>query len=589
MSRRSLPVAELFEAARAGDRGALARLLSLVERGGDDAREVGRLSYPLSGSGYTVGLTGAPGAGKSTLTSAIIGHLRAHGEEVAVLAIDPSSPFTGGAILGDRVRMQDHATDPGVFIRSMATRGHLGGLSLATPEAVRLLDAVGRHWILVETVGVGQVEVEIAGKADTTVVVVNPGWGDSVQANKAGLMEIADVFVINKADRKGVEETRRDLEQMLELSDLAHDAWRPPIIPVVATEQAGRRRAVGHRARAPGVHRGPTASWPAAASSACARSCARSSPAASSSGPASSPPAIAGPSCSRGVVAPHHRPVGGRRRDAAVRRRLSAAALAVGFCGMGELVLLERRDDGVAVVTLNNPKVNALSQALLADLHEVAVGADRRSRPAPWSVTGGERHLRRRCRHQRVRRPRRGAAPSPRASTARSTPSPPSRGSSSPPSAATRSVAGASWRWRATTASPPSGPCSASPRSCSASSPVAAARSGWPARSAPQPGQGADDHRPSGEGRGGAAHRPRRRGGGAGGTARAGAGAGRRARGAVQAQALVKRPSTTGESPLAGGLALERDSSRPCSPPDSGDRRRVFLAHGPGKAEFTGE
>jgi LAO/AO transport system kinase len=239
MSRRSLPVPELFDVAVGGDRAALARLLSLVERGGDDARTIGRLSYPRSGGGYTVGLTGAPGAGKSTLTSATIGHLRGLGEEVAVLAIDPSSPFTGGAILGDRVRMQDHATDPGVFIRSMATRGHLGGLSLATPEAVRLLDAVGKRWILVETVGVGQVEVEIAGKADTTVVVVNPGWGDSVQANKAGLMEIADVFVINKADRKGTEETRRDLEQMLELSDLAHDDWRPPIIPVVATEKRG--------------------------------------------------------------------------------------------------------------------------------------------------------------------------------------------------------------------------------------------------------------------------------------------------------------------------------------------------------------
>lgn len=239
MTRRTAPVADLLTAARDGDRASLARLLSLVERGADEAREVSRLTYPLSGNGYTVGLTGAPGAGKSTLTSATIGHLRSLGEEVAVLAIDPSSPFTGGAILGDRVRMQDHATDPGVFIRSMATRGHLGGLSLATPEAVRVLDAVGRRWILVETVGVGQVEVEIAGKADTTVVVLNPGWGDSVQANKAGLMEIADVFVINKADRKGVEETRRDIEQMLELSDLAHDAWRPPIIAAVATERRG--------------------------------------------------------------------------------------------------------------------------------------------------------------------------------------------------------------------------------------------------------------------------------------------------------------------------------------------------------------
>jgi LAO/AO transport system kinase len=238
MARTSDPN-ELFIAAVAGDRGSTARLLSLIERGGEPGRQVGRLAYPKSGQAYTVGLTGAPGAGKSTLTSATIGHLRALELEVAVLAIDPSSPFTGGAILGDRVRMQDHATDPGVFIRSMATRGHLGGLSLATPEAVRLLDAIGRHWILVETVGVGQVEVEIAGKADTTVVVVNPGWGDSVQANKAGLMEIADVFVINKSDRKGVEETRRDLEQMLDLSDLPHDSWRPPIVPTVGTTGEG--------------------------------------------------------------------------------------------------------------------------------------------------------------------------------------------------------------------------------------------------------------------------------------------------------------------------------------------------------------
>lgn len=239
MSRRHRSAPELFDAARDGDRSALARLLSLIERGDDDARVIGRLAYPLSGSGYTIGLTGAPGAGKSTLTSSLIGHLRAQDLEIAVLAIDPSSPFTGGAILGDRVRMQEHATDPGVFIRSMATRGHLGGLSLATPEAVRLLDAIGRRWILVETVGVGQVEVEIAGKADTTVVVVNPGWGDSVQANKAGLMEIADVFVINKADRQGVEETRRDLMQMLDLSDLPGDTWRPPIIATVGSTGEG--------------------------------------------------------------------------------------------------------------------------------------------------------------------------------------------------------------------------------------------------------------------------------------------------------------------------------------------------------------
>ncbi|MCH9835739.1 MAG: methylmalonyl Co-A mutase-associated GTPase MeaB [Ilumatobacter sp.] len=239
MARKRLPAPELFQAALDGDRSALARLLSLIERGDEEAREIGRLAYPRSGAGYTVGLTGAPGAGKSTLTSAIIKHLRSLELDIAVLAIDPSSPFTGGAILGDRVRMQDHATDPGVFIRSMATRGHLGGLSLATPEAVRALDAIGRRWILVETVGVGQVEVEVAGKADTTIVVVNPGWGDSVQANKAGLMEIADIFVINKADRKGVDETRRDLMQMLDLSDLSHDAWRPPILNTTGTTGEG--------------------------------------------------------------------------------------------------------------------------------------------------------------------------------------------------------------------------------------------------------------------------------------------------------------------------------------------------------------
>ena len=239
MASRVTDPTALFASAVNGDRGSLARLLSLIERGGDDARTIGRLTYPKSGNAYTVGITGAPGAGKSTLTSAVIGHLRAQDLNVAVLAIDPSSPFTGGAILGDRVRMQDHSTDTGVFIRSMATRGHLGGLSLATTEAIRLLDAVGCPWILVETVGVGQVEVEIAGKADTTIVVVNPGWGDAVQANKAGLMEIADIFVINKADRKGADETRRDLEQMLDLSDLAHDAWRPPILQTTATSGEG--------------------------------------------------------------------------------------------------------------------------------------------------------------------------------------------------------------------------------------------------------------------------------------------------------------------------------------------------------------
>ncbi len=211
----------------------------MVERGGDSSRDVGRLTHPLAGDAYTVGITGAPGAGKSTLTSRLIAHRRAAGDEVAVLAIDPTSPFTGGAILGDRVRMQDHALDRGVFIRSMATRGHLGGLAVATREAIRVLDAVGFPLVLLETVGVGQVEVEVAGAADTTVVVLNPGWGDGVQAAKAGLLEIADVFAINKADRPGVAETRRDLEHMLDLAAPVDDGWRAPIVPVIAVTDEG--------------------------------------------------------------------------------------------------------------------------------------------------------------------------------------------------------------------------------------------------------------------------------------------------------------------------------------------------------------
>ncbi len=231
----------LFKAARQGHRGSIAQLLSAIERGGSGARDVGRLAYPLAGSGFSVGVTGAPGAGKSTLTSALVAELRrSDPAHVAVLAVDPSSPFTGGAILGDRVRMQDHALDEGVFIRSMATRGNLGGLALAAPEAVRLLAAVGFGQVLIETVGVGQVEVDVVGATDTTVVVVNPGWGDAVQANKAGLMEIADVFVINKADRAGTADTRQDLENMLALS--AHPSeggWQVPIIETVATTNTG--------------------------------------------------------------------------------------------------------------------------------------------------------------------------------------------------------------------------------------------------------------------------------------------------------------------------------------------------------------
>ena len=227
----------LLDRARQGDRVATARLISLVEAGGASARSVAQATTPHTGAAWTVGITGAPGAGKSTLTDGLVHAMRAADLDVGVLAIDPTSPFSGGAILGDRVRMQDHAIDPGVFIRSMATRGHLGGLALATPQAVRVLDAVGKQWIVVETVGVGQVEVEIAGHADSTVVVVNPRWGDAVQAAKAGLLEIADLFVVNKADRPGAVETARDLEGML---DLAGDLdWRPPVLQTVATDGTG--------------------------------------------------------------------------------------------------------------------------------------------------------------------------------------------------------------------------------------------------------------------------------------------------------------------------------------------------------------
>ena len=218
----------------------LARLLSAIERGDDEGRAISHVAFGCAGDAYAVGITGAPGAGKSTLTSATVATARARGERVAVLAIDPSSPFSGGALLGDRTRMNDHALDDGVFIRSMATRGHLGGLALATREAVRLLDAVGFPWVLVETVGVGQVEVEVAGAADTTVVVVNPGWGDSVQANKAGLMEIADVFVVNKSDRPGAGQTVHDLEGMLDLTRGAGESgWRPPVVSTVGTTGEG--------------------------------------------------------------------------------------------------------------------------------------------------------------------------------------------------------------------------------------------------------------------------------------------------------------------------------------------------------------
>lgn len=228
---------ERITRALAGDRGALARVLSTVEAGGDGARAVAAAVSVTPRQAWTVGITGAPGAGKSTLTDRLVGAVRAGGDAVAVLAIDPTSPFSGGAILGDRIRMQQHSTDTGVYIRSMATRGHLGGLSAAAPQAARVLDAAGYPWVLVETVGVGQVEVEIAAHADTTVVVVNPGWGDAVQASKAGLMEIADVFVVNKADRAGAADTVREVQGALDLA--VRGTWRPPVVSTVAATGQG--------------------------------------------------------------------------------------------------------------------------------------------------------------------------------------------------------------------------------------------------------------------------------------------------------------------------------------------------------------
>jgi len=231
-------VAGLFEEASSGSRRSLAKLLSAIEKGGVLGRAVAGVAYRSLAEAHSVGITGAPGAGKSTLVDRLIAHARAGGVgQIAVLAVDPSSPFTGGAILGDRVRMQGHALDEGVFIRSMASRGHLGGLAVAVPEAIRVAAAAGIEVVLVETVGVGQVEVEVASATDTTVVVVNPRWGDSVQANKAGLLEAADIFVINKADLPGARETRRDLEQMLDLSP--DRQWRPPVLEVIAAKDEG--------------------------------------------------------------------------------------------------------------------------------------------------------------------------------------------------------------------------------------------------------------------------------------------------------------------------------------------------------------
>jgi LAO/AO transport system kinase len=225
---------ELLDRARAGDARALARLLSLVEDASPLVRSVIKDLLPFTGGARIIGLTGAPGVGKSTMTGALVGAFRAAGRRVAVLAIDPTSPFTGGALLGDRIRMQDHATDEAVFIRSMASRGHLGGLASATPQAIRVLDAAGFELILVETVGVGQAEVAVASLADSVVVLLAPGMGDAIQAAKAGILEVADLFVVNKADKPDAHQVVRDLRNMVALGHREPGGWKPPIITAVA-------------------------------------------------------------------------------------------------------------------------------------------------------------------------------------------------------------------------------------------------------------------------------------------------------------------------------------------------------------------
>jgi LAO/AO transport system kinase len=237
-------VPDLVERARRGEQLAVARLISLVEDGGPELPVVAAALAPYAGRAHVVGLTGPPGVGKSTTTSELVRVLRAQGRRVGVLAVDPSSPFSGGALLGDRVRMGEHATDEGVFIRSMASRGHLGGLAWSTPHALRVLDAVGCDVVLVETVGVGQSEIEIVALADTTVVLLAPGAGDGIQAAKAGVLEVADVFVVNKADRAGADETVRNLRRMISLgpgegSEVAGARWRVPVQRTVAARGEG--------------------------------------------------------------------------------------------------------------------------------------------------------------------------------------------------------------------------------------------------------------------------------------------------------------------------------------------------------------
>ena len=244
-SRRTADVPSLVEQAVDGNARAVGRLISLVEDASPALRQVMELLAPRAGHARVVGLTGSPGVGKSTSTSALVSAYRRLGMRVGVLAVDPSSPFSGGALLGDRVRMQDHATDEGVFIRSMASRGHLGGLSWATPQALRVLSAAGCDVVLIETVGVGQAEVEVASLADTTIVLLAPGMGDGIQAAKAGILEVADLFVVNKADRDGADQVVRDLRYMQSLGQQSpsqakvEGKWVAPIVKTIAAKGEG--------------------------------------------------------------------------------------------------------------------------------------------------------------------------------------------------------------------------------------------------------------------------------------------------------------------------------------------------------------
>ena len=228
-----------LDRARAGDTRALARLLSLVEDSSPRVRSVIKELLPHAGGARIIGLTGSPGVGKSTMTGALVSAFRATGARIAVLAVDPTSPFTGGALLGDRVRMQQHATDEAVFIRSMVSRGHLGGLAASTPQAIRVLEAAGFELIIIETVGVGQAEVAIASLADSVVVLLAPGMGDAIQAAKAGILEVADLFVVNKADKPDTQQVVRDLRNMIALADHGPDDWKPPIITTIAMKGEG--------------------------------------------------------------------------------------------------------------------------------------------------------------------------------------------------------------------------------------------------------------------------------------------------------------------------------------------------------------